>query len=123
MPSTAAVTVCTAAAGSSCVTFTNAFDNNAIWRDCSQNIWTPDALATAGNTCVLDPFTNALFCACNATDTCNGANTGSMALFNTNECASNPCGNGTCTDLYGGFVCSCSANFTGANCNTCVPGM
>ena len=33
------------------------------------------------------------------------------------DCASNPCINGTCTDLFNTYKCTCQAGFTGTNCD------
>jgi len=69
LTNTAGILTCTTTG--SCVTFVNIYDNNAIWRDCDKNVWTPDALINQTNTCVLDSFSNELFCTCNNADTCN----------------------------------------------------
>lgn len=38
--------------------------------------------------------------------------------LNENDCLSNPCQNGgTCTDIFDGFICKCTPNWTGARCN------
>ena len=105
LPSTTTIPVCTAPTGSSCLTFVNKYDNNNKWRGCSNTLWAPDYLVNNTNTCALDYYSNELFCNCN-TDLCNKDNTGSLAIFNTNECTSNPCVNGSCTDLYNGFQCN-----------------
>ena len=35
------------------------------------------------------------------------------------ECGSSPCQNGgTCTDLVDGYTCTCSAGYTGSDCET-----
>ena len=37
----------------------------------------------------------------------------------TDECASGPCQNGgTCTDQVNGYLCSCVAGYSGADCQT-----
>ena len=36
---------------------------------------------------------------------------------NTNECASNPCVNGNCTDGANGFMCNCEEGWSGETCN------
>ena len=33
------------------------------------------------------------------------------------ECASNPCVHGNCTDEFNGFVCNCQEGFSGETCN------
>uniref|UniRef100_T1KXI9 EGF-like domain-containing protein n=1 Tax=Tetranychus urticae TaxID=32264 RepID=T1KXI9_TETUR len=36
-----------------------------------------------------------------------------------NECDSNPClNNGTCTDLFKNYTCTCIVGFTGPNCGS-----
>ena len=51
--------------------------------------------------------------------------TGEMCETNINECASNPCVHGECTDQVGDYQCHCQLPFTGKNCETemnpCAP--
>lgn len=80
VPSTVTVSACVT--NKTCVTFMNPYDNGAIWRDCSQNIWQPNAAYSSGNnnTCIQDPYSKTLFCNC-INDFCNQNNTGNMTLF------------------------------------------
>lgn len=34
------------------------------------------------------------------------------------ECDSDPCINGTCNEMFGGFNCTCEPGFTGTLCET-----
>lgn len=68
---TTGLLTCNAAPGASCVTFVNKYDNNAVWRQCSNFVWTPDAMINQTNTCVLDSYSDELFCNCNTGDLCN----------------------------------------------------
>lgn len=75
---TAGLLTCTTTG--SCVTFVNIYDNNAVWRDCDKNVWTPDSMVNKTNTCVIDSYSNELFCNCNNTDICN-KDVGSKTIF------------------------------------------
>lgn len=37
------------------------------------------------------------------------------------ECGTNPCVNGTCTDLVNDFSCNCTPGFTGKHCDIGKP--
>ena len=52
---------------------------------------------------------------------CSDGFTGMNCETNIDDCATNPCVNGTCTDLVDGYNCTCQAGFTGTNCST-TPG-
>ena len=41
----------------------------------------------------------------------------SIAYAEMDQCASNPCVNGTCTDLVADFNCTCQAGYTGNRCD------
>ena len=47
---------------------------------------------------------------------CSGGFTGPNCEMNNDDCATNPCVNGTCTDLVNDYNCTCQAGFTGTNC-------
>jgi EGF-like domain len=41
-----------------------------------------------------------------------------LSCAEVNECESSPCENGgTCTDVIGGYVCTCAPGYTGTNCD------
>ena len=40
-----------------------------------------------------------------------------MFKENIDECVSNPCVNGNCTDQVNNFTCSCEAGYSGDTCN------
>ena len=42
-----------------------------------------------------------------------------LCFADVDECQSNPCGNGSCSDGFNSYTCSCSAGFTGPNCKSC----
>lgn len=42
--------------------------------------------------------------------------TGANCQININECDSNPCQFGTCTDKIGGYVCECEDGYEGVHC-------
>ena len=54
---------------------------------------------------------NNFSCACNAGYTGNSCDT------DINECETNPCVQGTCTNLDGDYSCSCPPGTTGRDCN------
>ena len=39
-------------------------------------------------------------------------------IFTPDECASSPCGHGSCQDKVNSYVCTCDPGWTGPNCNT-----
>ena len=59
-------------------------------------------------------------CQCNSGFDSNGQD-----CVNIDDCLTNPCQNGTCTDLIKGYFCSCFTGYTGKNCSTniddCTP--
>jgi hypothetical protein len=77
-------------------------------------------LATlASASCVND--TDCLYGSCSdGTCACTAGYEGSNCESEINECASNPCGTGSCVDLVNGYVCVCSSEYTGDNCETAV---
>ena len=52
---------------------------------------------------------------------CNAGFTGMNCETSIDNCASNPCVNGTCTDLVNGYSCTCQPGYTGTNCDMLVP--
>ena len=47
--------------------------------------------------------------------------TGSLCQHNINDCASDPCGHGQCTDLVNGYSCDCEPGYDGKwACALCV---
>ena len=38
-------------------------------------------------------------------------------LLDIDECASDPCAHGTCTDMVNGFVCACIPEYIGIQCD------
>lgn len=52
---------------------------------------------------------------CSAGQTCNEAN-GNCEGGDVDECETNPCVRGLCTDLPNGYLCSCPPGWTGTNC-------
>ena len=51
---------------------------------------------------------------------CSNGFTGLNCETSIDDCASNPCNNGTCADLVNGYSCTCQAGYTGTNCDTNV---
>ena len=56
---------------------------------------------------------------------CSDGYEGSLCETDIDECASQPCKNGTCVDGVNSFVCNCHPGFTGSNCeiniDECAP--
>ncbi|KAM4722871.1 protein crumbs homolog 1 [Rhinophrynus dorsalis] len=48
--------------------------------------------------------------------TCPAGRTGALCEVDVNECLSNPCLHGNCTDSVAGYMCQCQTGYTGANC-------
>ena len=46
--------------------------------------------------------------------------TGDLCDVDINDCVSNPCVNGNCTDMVAGYTCVCDPFWTGTNCDTCL---
>lgn len=67
-----------------------------------------------GNTLRCDSTTAGAVCVCNA------GYSGSTCQHNINECASNPCINGKCTDRVNAYECTCNTGYAGTNCNAQV---
>ncbi|KAM8930636.1 protein crumbs homolog 1 [Pelodytes ibericus] len=49
--------------------------------------------------------------------TCPRGSSGTFCELDNNECLSNPCLHGTCTNGAAGYMCECQAGYTGANCD------
>ena len=52
--------------------------------------------------------------------TCAAGYTGTTCETNIDDCASNPCLHGSCTDGVNSFSCSCDSGWTGTNCDVDV---
>ena len=40
-----------------------------------------------------------------------------LLLTDINECASDPCIHGNCTDVVNGYICSCELGYEGTHCD------